>query len=93
MTSTIGSLGVTIGDIKTIEYGRFYVVRDIDLVTEDEEGLACLLDAVSQLRHVSIEEVRNEVSEAHQVGKIEMRTHPSNPHRSRSAQGVHSGGG
>lgn len=77
LTSTIGSLGVAIGDIKTIEYGRLYVIRDIDILTDDEEGLACVLEAISQLKHVCIKEVRDEVLEAHQDGKIEMRTtHP-----------------
>ncbi|MFQ5903959.1 MAG: hypothetical protein ACE5JO_09735 [Candidatus Binatia bacterium] len=77
LASTIGSLGVAVGDIRTIEYGRLYVIRDIDILVDDEETLADVLQAASKLKHVCIQEVRDEVLEAHQDGKIEMRTtHP-----------------
>ncbi|MBI2877085.1 MAG: NAD-dependent malic enzyme, partial [Candidatus Tectomicrobia bacterium] len=77
LTGTIGALGVSIGDIKTVEYGRYFVIRDVDIMVDDEESLEEVLEAISRLKNVSIQEVRDEVLEAHRDGKIAMRsTHP-----------------
>lgn len=77
LTGTIGAMGVSIGDIKTIEYGRYFVIRDVDIMVDDEQGLEEVLEAISRLRNVCIQEVRDEVLEAHREGKIAMRsTHP-----------------
>jgi len=77
LTSVIGSLGGWIGEVKTIEYGRLYVTRDIEILVDDDERLARVLDAVSRLKNVKIIEIRDEVLEVHQNGKIEIVcTHP-----------------
>jgi malate dehydrogenase (oxaloacetate-decarboxylating) len=77
LTSVVGSLQGWIGEVKTIEYGRLYVIRDIEILVDDEDCLTRILEAVSQLKNITILEVRDEVLEAHQNGKIEVTcTHP-----------------
>lgn len=77
LTSTIGSLGASIGDIRTLHWGRLYVTRDIDVVCENESHLKLVVEKISKLKNSKLEEVIDEVLMAHERGKIEMHsTHP-----------------
>jgi malate dehydrogenase (oxaloacetate-decarboxylating) len=72
LATTIGDTGGLFGDIKTISVGRNYTVRDMDVEVDDEAHLERILSAIHKLRQVEVLEVRDEVLEFHERGKIEM---------------------
>jgi len=72
LTTVIGRVGVDIGNITTVHLGHHYTIRDIDVLVENEEHLAQLIDEVLKLREITILEVRDEVLELHKNGKIKM---------------------
>jgi len=72
LTSTIGQVGVEIGNIVTVHLGHHYTVRDIDVVVDSEEHLEQLVSEVTKLTDVTILEVRDDVLEVHKDGKIKM---------------------
>ncbi|MFC1671595.1 NAD-dependent malic enzyme [Planctomycetota bacterium] len=72
LTTIIGEVGAEIGDIVTVHLGQHYTVRDLDVIIEGEEHLERLIDEVSKLQDVSILQVRDEVLELHEFGKIKM---------------------
>jgi malate dehydrogenase (oxaloacetate-decarboxylating) len=77
LTGVIGQHGGLFGDIKTIALGRQYAVRDMDVEVDDEAHLERILTALKELKQVDLLEVRDEVLEFHQRGKIEMvNRHP-----------------
>lgn len=73
LCTTIGAAGAYVGDIRTISLGRLHVVRDIDVLVEDEEHLKSLLKQIATIEETQVEDVRDEVLEAHENGKIEMK--------------------
>jgi malate dehydrogenase (oxaloacetate-decarboxylating) len=78
-TSLIGEHGGLFDDIKTIQVGRQYAVRDMDVEVDDEAHLERILTALKQLKQTEVLEVRDEVLKFHQRGKIEMVSrHPVN---------------
>jgi malate dehydrogenase (oxaloacetate-decarboxylating) len=72
LTTTIGKLGVDIGNIATMHLGPHYTIRDIDIYVENEEQLEKVVREVSGLKEVSVLEVRDAVLEFHKSGKIKM---------------------
>jgi malate dehydrogenase (oxaloacetate-decarboxylating) len=70
LTTAIGQAGAEIGAINTIHMGQHYNVRDIDVLTANEETLQRLIESVSKLTEVTVLEVRDEVLELHKGGKI-----------------------
>ncbi|OGP86258.1 MAG: NAD-dependent malic enzyme 1 [Deltaproteobacteria bacterium RBG_13_65_10] len=72
LATTIGDAGGIFGDIKTISVGRSYAVRDMDVEVDDEAHLERILSAIRKLKQVDILEVRDEVLEFHERGKIDM---------------------
>jgi len=72
LTSTIGNLGVDIGNMTTVHLGPNYTIRDIDIYVEGEEQLEKVVKDVSGLKEVSVLEVRDAVLQFHQNGKIKM---------------------
>ena len=72
LTTTIGRVGAEIGNIVTVHLGHHYTVRDIDILVESEEQLAKLINEVSELRGVSVLQIRDDVLELHKGGKIKM---------------------
>jgi malate dehydrogenase (oxaloacetate-decarboxylating) len=72
LTTAIGQAGAEIGAINTVHMGHHYNVRDIDVLTANEETLQKLIESVSKLKEVTVLEVRDEVLELHKGGKIKM---------------------
>src|SRR5215472_6970608 len=77
LATALGAVGANIGDIRTLRVGRDHIVRDLDILVDDEAGLRKALDVVNQLEGVDLLEVIDEVHELHIDGKLEVRaTHP-----------------
>ncbi|MBI2854849.1 MAG: NAD-dependent malic enzyme [Chloroflexi bacterium] len=72
LASTIGSSGADIGNITTVYTGHNYVVRDIDVIAENEASLGRLTEQISQLPEVKLLEVMDAVLEMHKNGKVRM---------------------
>ncbi len=72
LATAIGQAGAEIGTINTIHMGHHFNVRDIDVLTENEQSLQKLIESVSKLKEVTVLEVRDEVLELHKGGKIKM---------------------
>ena len=70
--SAIGDLDANIGNVATVQVGLHYVVRDVDVLVHDEAHLQQVLKATSQLKGVSVVEVRDDVLDLHRGGKIEV---------------------
>ncbi|HTF32998.1 MAG TPA: malic enzyme-like NAD(P)-binding protein [Myxococcota bacterium] len=77
LATALGAAGANIGDIRTIRVGRDHIVRDLDILVDDEAALLKTIDVVNQLEGVDLLEVIDEVHELHIDGKLEVRaTHP-----------------
>ena len=72
LATTIGKVGVDIGNITTVHLGPHYTIRDIDVYAENEEQLNQVITEVSKLKEVSVLQVRDAVLEFHKHGKIKM---------------------
>jgi malate dehydrogenase (oxaloacetate-decarboxylating) len=72
LATTIGKVGVDIGNITTLHLGHHYTVRDIEVLLDSESHLKQLIDEVSKLKGVAVLEVRDEVLNLHKNGKIKM---------------------
>jgi malate dehydrogenase (oxaloacetate-decarboxylating) len=72
LATTIGKVGVDIGNITTVHLGPHYTIRDIDVYAENEEQLSRVINEVSKLKEVSVLQVRDAVLEFHKSGKIKM---------------------
>jgi len=72
LATTIGKVGVDIGNITTLHLGHHYTVRDIEVLSDSESHLKQLIDEVSKLKEVVVLEVRDEVLNLHKNGKIKM---------------------
>ena len=72
LATTIGKVGVDIGNITTVHLGPHYTIRDIDVYAENEEQLNQVITEVSRLKEVSVLQVRDAVLEFHKHGKIKM---------------------
>ncbi len=72
LTTAIGKAGAEIGNIETVHLGHHYTVRDIDILIESEKHLERLVNAISELRDVTVLQVRDDVLELHKGGKIKM---------------------
>ncbi|MBI4295753.1 MAG: NAD-dependent malic enzyme [Chloroflexi bacterium] len=70
LATTIGRVGVEIGNISTVSLGHHYTIRDIDVLVESDAHLDRLIDEISRLPEVSLLQVRDEVLELHENGKI-----------------------
>lgn len=77
LATAIGATGSNIGDIRTVWVGPDHIVRDLDIVTDDDDALARTLEAVRAIPGIEVIEVIDEVHELHIDGKLEVRaTHP-----------------
>jgi len=72
LATTIGKVGVDIGNITTVHLGPHYTIRDIDVYAESEEQLSRVINEVSKLKEISVLQVRDAVLEFHKNGKIKM---------------------
>jgi len=72
LTTTIGRAGASVGNITTVSLGHHFHIRDIDVVVRNKAHLNQLLSEISKLREVNVLEVRDDVLELHENGKIRM---------------------
>ncbi len=74
LLSAVGEQGGLIGEIRTVHMGGSAVDRDIVLYADDERHLGRLVATVEGTEGVQLLEVRDEVLEMHQGGKIAIRS-------------------
>ncbi|MDW7761343.1 MAG: NAD-dependent malic enzyme [Acidobacteriota bacterium] len=74
LLSVIGAEGGLIGEIKTIHIGGAAVDRDINVWAGDLDHLGRLIQAVENDSEAQLIEVRDDVLEMHQGGKIAVRS-------------------
>ncbi len=74
LLSAVGEEGGLIGEIRTVHMGGSAVDRDIVLYADDERHLGRLVATVEGTEGVQLLEVRDEVLEMHQGGKIAIRS-------------------
>jgi malate dehydrogenase (oxaloacetate-decarboxylating) len=72
LATAVGNAGGNIGNIRTVSLGHKHVVRDLDVFVDNEEHLNSILQSIAKLPGVALLEVRDEVLELHQGGKIKM---------------------
>ncbi|MBN8581368.1 MAG: NAD-dependent malic enzyme [Anaerolineae bacterium] len=74
LLTAIAESGGNIGSIVLVTETSLHVVRDITITVENESSLATVLDAMRVNEGTKIIEVRDEVLELHQKGKIAIRS-------------------
>jgi malate dehydrogenase (oxaloacetate-decarboxylating) len=74
LLTAIGERGGLIGEIRTIQMGGAAVVRDITVYADDIGHIERLVEAVKASPEAALLEVRDEVLEMHQGGKIAIRS-------------------
>jgi malate dehydrogenase (oxaloacetate-decarboxylating) len=74
LLSAIGDEKGYLGEIKTVRMGQTSVVRDIVVFADDQAHMGRLIDIVNMSPDAELLEVRDEVLEMHQGGKIAIRS-------------------
>ena len=74
LLKALGDAGGFIGGINTVHFLTFHVDRDIVLFAEDETHLEKLLKITQNVPDVELLEVRDDVLEMHQGGKIAVKS-------------------
>jgi malate dehydrogenase (oxaloacetate-decarboxylating) len=74
LLTAVGDQGGLTGEIKTILMGSTHVVRDIVLFADDAGHMARLIRVVRDFPEAELLEIRDEVMEMHQGGKIAIRS-------------------
>ncbi|PMP96411.1 MAG: NAD-dependent malic enzyme 1, partial [Candidatus Aminicenantes bacterium] len=74
LLSVIGKEKAYVGEIKIIHMGTNYMVRDITIFVDDEAHLNKVVSAIKSFPESELLEVRDEVLEMHQGGKIAIRS-------------------
>jgi malate dehydrogenase (oxaloacetate-decarboxylating) len=74
LLSAVGDQGGMIGEIRTIQMGGSAVDRDITIYADDVQHLDRLVRTVGSTPGAQLLEVRDEVLEMHQGGKIAIRS-------------------
>lgn len=74
LLTSIGEEEGLIGEIKTINMGSTYVVRDVVVFADNQVNMDRLIRVVQKNPDVDLVEVRDEVLEMHQGGKIAIRS-------------------
>lgn len=74
LLTILGSQNAYVGEIKTIHMGMNFMVRDITIFADDEAHLERIVKAVRAYPAAELLEVRDEVLEMHQGGKIAIRS-------------------
>ena len=72
--AAIGSANGNIGEIRMIHMGREAVIRDITVFADNAAHLARLIEIAGNQPEAELLEVRDEVLEIHQGGKIAIRS-------------------
>lgn len=74
LLTAVGEQGGLIGEIRTIQMGGSVVVRDITILADDVGHIDRLAKTINASTEVELLEVRDEVLEMHQGGKIAIRS-------------------
>ncbi|HND47671.1 MAG TPA: malic enzyme-like NAD(P)-binding protein [Anaerolineales bacterium] len=74
LLTAVAEAGGNVGSINLLTETSRHVVRDITITAEDEKSLAAVLAAMETNEGTKILEVRDEVLELHQKGKIAIRS-------------------
>jgi len=74
LLSAVGDQGGLIGEIRTVHMGGSAVDRDIVVYADDLKHLDRIIQTVGQTPEAQLLEVRDEVLEMHQGGKIAIRS-------------------
>lgn len=74
LLTAIAEAGGNAGSIVLLTETTQNVVRDITITADDEKSLAAILDAIENNEGTRVLEVRDEVLELHQKGKIAIRS-------------------
>ncbi|HEY9676679.1 MAG TPA: malic enzyme-like NAD(P)-binding protein [Drouetiella sp.] len=74
VATLLGELLANIGEISIHGQGPDFIIRDIQLMLDDEAHLIRVQEAVSKLEGVEVECVIDPVQHVHEGGKIEMRS-------------------
>lgn len=72
LTTALGDVGVSIGDIETVRIGHNFTLRDFHLLLDDEEHLQAALAAVAALDGSEIVEIIDTAVAVHHGGKVRM---------------------
>lgn len=74
LASRLGDLGANIGEISIVAQGPDFLIREISLQFHDQEHLNQVVEGLKSVEHVSLEAVLDPVEQAHEGGKIAMRS-------------------
>jgi len=74
VATRVGALAGNIGEITIVTQGPDFIVREISLQVDDQAHLKRIVDAVSELEGVEIEQVIDPVQKVHEGGKIAVRS-------------------
>jgi malate dehydrogenase (oxaloacetate-decarboxylating) len=74
LASALGDAGASLGEIQTVRIGHNTTLRDFQLLLDDEDHLAAVLDAIRPLEGCEVVEVIDTVERVHRGGKIRMRS-------------------
>ncbi len=74
LVTAVSNLGGTIGDIQLLNETSRSVIRDITVYGDDDAQIQKFVEAISAIPGSKILEVRDEVLELHQKGKIAIRS-------------------
>ncbi|MCC7296257.1 MAG: NAD-dependent malic enzyme, partial [Acidobacteria bacterium] len=74
LLSAIGAAGGDIGEIRVLRQGTTHVERDIVVFALGPEAMDRLIAAAGSVPDVELLEVRDDVLEMHQGGKIAIRS-------------------
>ncbi|OGQ91212.1 MAG: NAD-dependent malic enzyme 1 [Deltaproteobacteria bacterium RIFOXYA12_FULL_58_15] len=70
--SMVAEFGGAFGEIRSVQVGKDYKIRDIDITVRNEEIFDQICDATRRLEGVDLIEVKDVVEEVHRGGKIEV---------------------
>ncbi|MBP7577018.1 MAG: NAD-dependent malic enzyme, partial [Candidatus Obscuribacter sp.] len=74
LAGRLGELGANIGEITIFAQGPDFLIREISLQFENQEHLVRVIDGLSTLESVSLEAVIDPVEQAHEGGKIAVKS-------------------
>lgn len=74
LATRLGDLGANIGEISIVSQGPDFLVRDITLYIDDEKHLSHVVEGMKALECVSLEAVIDPVEQAHEGGKIAVKS-------------------
>ncbi len=77
LATALGQSGANLGDIRTVWVGPEHIVRDIDILVEDDSALESVIEVARHIRDVDLLEIIDDVHEFHIDGKLEVR--PTRP--------------